>query len=162
MGNWASLRFALGFSVGSCPFVFFGHYGRCELRQSQLLRTCSKTWEKMPFSSTGPLSPLPAHDVGAIHDGYVPHETDAHYFLLQRLGSLILDEEVGDLLVAGNHISAGGNADELRSQDQFQCILIALGDGVAPAVFHLLHLAKFGRRRIGLGRLLRCGDHSRQ
>jgi hypothetical protein len=101
---------------------------------------------------------LPGHDVGAVHNGDFPHQTDAYYFLPQRLGSLILDEEVGDLLIARDNISAGRNADELRRQHQLQCILIALGDGLGPTIFHLLHFAKFWRLRSGFGRLLRWGD----
>ncbi len=163
--RWAS---HLGFSWAAACFVSSATTVRCELRQSQLLRTCSKTWEKMPFSEHRALLALPAHDVGAVHDGYVAHEAHTHYFLLQRVGPCVFDEEVGDLLVAGGHISAGGDADELRCEDQFQRILIALGYGVGPAVFHLLHLAKCGRRSIcfwlllaALRRSLRATDMQR-
>src|ERR1700760_2147950 len=52
---------------------------------------------------------------------------------------------MNNLLVARADFSTGGDADKLRSQHQFEPLLIALGDRIGPAVFDLLHLAKLGR-----------------
>ncbi len=88
---------------------------------------------------------LPRHDVGAVDDGHLPDKTDAHHFLFQRFRLSILCEELGNLLIARGHVAAGGYANKLGSEHQFQTILVPLGQGRVPAIFYLLHLVEFGR-----------------